>query len=81
MIDSLAIDVRQLKKQYRDGLFSSRRFNALKGIDLAVRRGEVFGLLGPNGAGKTTLIKILLGIVRSTGGQAFLLGEPAGSKS
>jgi ABC-2 type transport system ATP-binding protein len=81
MIDSLAIDVKQLKKQYRDGLFTARRFNALKGIDLAVRRGEVFGLLGPNGAGKTTLIKILLGIVRSTGGQAFLLGEPAGSKT
>ena len=81
MIDSLAIDVQKLQKQYRDGWIVPRRFNALKGIDLAVRRGEVFGLLGPNGAGKTTLIKILLGIVKSTGGQAFLLGEPAGTKS
>lgn len=81
MTDSLAIDVQKLQKQYRDGWFIPRRFNALKGIDLAVRRGEVFGLLGPNGAGKTTLIKILLGIVKSTGGQAFLLGEPAGSKN
>ncbi len=81
MIDSLAIDVQKLQKQYRDGWLLPRRFNALKGIDLAVRRGEVFGLLGPNGAGKTTLIKILLGIVKSTGGQAFLLGEPAGTKS
>ena len=81
MIDSLAIDVQKLQKQYRDGWIVPRRFNALKGIDLGVRRGEVFGLLGPNGAGKTTLIKILLGIVKSTGGQAFLLGEPAGTKS
>lgn len=81
MIDSLAIDVQKLQKQYRDGWIIPRRFNALKGIDLAVKRGEVFGLLGPNGAGKTTLIKILLGIVKSTGGQAFLLGEPAGTKS
>lgn len=81
MIDSLAIDVQNLQKQYRDGWIVPRRFNALKGIDLAVRRGEVFGLLGPNGAGKTTLIKILLGIVKCTGGQAFLLGEPAGTKS
>lgn len=81
MIDTLAIDVQNLQKQYRDGWIVPRRFNALKGVDLSVRRGEVFGLLGPNGAGKTTLIKILLGIVKCTGGQAFLLGERAGTKS
>lgn len=80
MPDSPAIDVHQLHKEYRDGWFVRKRFSALKGIDLTVRRGEVFGLLGPNGAGKTTLIKILLGIVRGTGGHAKLLGDPAGSK-
>jgi ABC-2 type transport system ATP-binding protein len=51
---------------------------ALKGVSLSVRRGEIFGLLGQNGAGKSTLIKILLGIVRKTDGDATLLGEPAG---
>lgn len=80
MNDSPAIDVRQLKKTYTEGIFSRKSFQALKGIDLTVQRGEVFGLLGPNGAGKTTLIKTLLGIVRGSGGEAFLLGSPAGSK-
>jgi ABC-2 type transport system ATP-binding protein len=80
MIDSPAIEVRQVHKEYRDGLIVRKRFHALKGLDLSVRRGEVFGLLGPNGAGKTTLIKILLGIVRSSGGEAFLLGTRAGSR-
>ncbi len=81
MLDSPAIDVRQLRKAYRDGWIFKKNFNALQGVDLTVHRGEVFGLLGPNGAGKTTLIKILLGIVRSSGGEALLLGAPAGSRS
>lgn len=81
MIDFPAIDVRQVRKVYRDGLMGRRSFEALRGVDLTVRRGEVFGLLGPNGAGKTTLIKILLGIVHCTSGQATLLGTPAGSRA
>jgi ABC-2 type transport system ATP-binding protein len=51
---------------------------ALKGVSLEVNAGEVFGLLGPNGAGKSTLIKILLGIVKKTDGDAELLGQNAG---
>ncbi len=51
---------------------------ALAGVSLSVARGEIFGLLGPNGAGKTTLIKVLLGLVHKTGGDAELLGRPAG---
>lgn len=78
---ALAIDVREIYKHYQDGWFGLRRFTALKGVDLQVPQGEVFGLLGPNGAGKTTLIKILLGIVRLSQGSAQLLGENAGTKS
>ncbi|QKT03001.1 ABC transporter ATP-binding protein [Ectothiorhodospiraceae bacterium 2226] len=51
-----------LEKTYRSGL------RALKGVDLAVRPGEIFALLGPNGAGKTTLIGIVCGTVKATGG-------------
>jgi ABC-2 type transport system ATP-binding protein len=55
------------------------RIEALKGVTLDVRRGEIFGLLGQNGAGKTTMVKILLGITRATMGEAELMGEPAGT--
>lgn len=52
---------------------------ALKGVSLSVESGEIFGLLGRNGAGKTTMVKILLGIVKATSGEASLLGHPAGT--
>ena len=55
------------------------RVEALRGVSIAVHPGEVYGLLGPNGAGKSTLIKVLLGIVRKTEGNADLLGRPAGT--
>lgn len=52
---------------------------ALKGVSVSVGPGQIYGLLGQNGAGKSTLIKILLGIVRKTDGEATLLGETAGN--
>ena len=80
-MDSTAvIEVQNLRKTYRDGLFRKRKVEALRGVTLEVPRGEIFGLLGPNGAGKTTLIKILLGIVRKSEGSAVLLGRPAGNR-
>jgi ABC-2 type transport system ATP-binding protein len=54
------------------------RRQAVDGVSLEVRRGEVVGLLGPNGAGKTTVIKILLGLVRPDDGEVLLFGRPAG---
>ncbi|MSR57275.1 MAG: ABC transporter ATP-binding protein [Planctomycetaceae bacterium] len=80
MTQSPAISVESLQKTYRDGFFRGRRIEALKGVSLQIERGTIFGLLGPNGAGKTTLIKILLGIVRKSGGSASLLGRPVGDR-
>ena len=65
----LVIEVRGLDKTYEGG------FKALKGIDLTVRRGEIFALLGPNGAGKTTLISIICGIVNPGQGTVTVDGH------
>jgi ABC-2 type transport system ATP-binding protein len=51
---------------------------AVGNLSLSVRRGEIFGFLGPNGAGKSTSIKMLLGLVKPSDGEAFVLGAPAG---
>jgi ABC-2 type transport system ATP-binding protein len=74
------IEVEGLRKTYREGWIRRRSLEVLKGLSFTVGPGEIFGLLGPNGAGKTTFIKILLGIVRASGGRATLLGHPAGSR-
>jgi ABC-2 type transport system ATP-binding protein len=63
------ISVRNLSKTYTSG------FQALKGINLEIRRGEIFALLGPNGAGKTTLIGIICGIVNATEGVVLVDGD------
>src|SRR4029078_6038028 len=52
---------------------------AVADLTLEVPRGEVFGFLGPNGAGKSTAVKMLLGLVTPSGGEASLLGQPPGS--
>ncbi|MAE27854.1 MAG: ABC transporter ATP-binding protein [Planctomycetes bacterium] len=70
------LSVQDLSKVFRQGVLGRGGFPALKGVDLSVGRGTVFGLLGPNGAGKTTLVKILLGLVRGYGGTARVFGRP-----
>ena len=63
------IEIRNLTKTYASGL------QALKAIDLEIRKGEIFALLGPNGAGKTTLISIVCGIVTPSGGAVRVDGH------
>lgn len=68
-----AIEIKRLEKTYGGGPGASQK-QALKGIDLAVPTGSIFGLLGPNGAGKSTLINILAGLVLKTSGQVKIWG-------
>jgi ABC-2 type transport system ATP-binding protein len=69
---SAAFECRELVKRYGGTV-------ALAGVELEVEPGELVGLLGPNGAGKSTLVKIACGLVRPSGGEARVAGEPAGS--
>jgi len=66
------LDIRGLTKTYSGG------FTALHGVDLSIRKGEIFALLGPNGAGKTTLIGAVCGLVRPTSGTIEVFGEDMG---
>jgi ABC-2 type transport system ATP-binding protein len=66
------VETRGLTKRYG-------RIAAVESLDLTVRRGEVYGFLGPNGAGKTTTLRMLLGLIRPTSGDARVLGEKPGS--
>ena len=68
------IETRNLSKVYRD-FWGRPKVQALKALDLQVYRGEIFGLLGPNGSGKTTTIKLLLGLLFPTEGDALIFGE------
>ncbi len=72
----VVIETRSLSKVYRD-FWGRKKVQALKALDLEVRRGEVFGLLGPNGSGKTTTIKLVLGLLFPTSGQALVFGRDA----
>jgi ABC-2 type transport system ATP-binding protein len=69
----LAIKIRGLKKIYKAS-GNSKPKEALKGVDLSIKRGSIFGLLGPNGAGKSTTINILAGIVDKTEGLVEVWG-------
>jgi ABC-2 type transport system ATP-binding protein len=72
-----AIDIKNLTKQYPVPM-KTEVVNAVDKLNLTVHEGEIFGFLGANGAGKTTTIKILLGLIFATEGEATVLGKPAG---
>ena len=72
----VVVEARNLSKTYRDFWGRSKKV-ALKPLDLEIRRGEIFGLLGPNGSGKTTTLKLLLGLIFPTSGEALVFGRDA----
>ena len=74
MSDDIVIQTRALSKVYRD-FWGRQKVRALKPLDLEIQRGEVFGLLGPNGSGKTTTIKLILGLLFPTEGEAIVFGK------
>jgi len=73
-MSELALDLSDVAKTYPG------RVRALRGIEMRVGRGEVFGLLGPNGAGKSTLVKILMTVIRPSRCSGTVLGRPVGDK-
>ena len=66
------VETHGLSKRFGSG------FLAVDGVDMSVRRGEVYGFLGPNGAGKTTTLKMLVGLIGATSGTATVAGHAPG---
>ena len=72
---STVIDIRGVEKTYK------RRIKALRGVDMTVGKGEIFGLLGPNGAGKSTLVKIMMTVISPSKCSGTVLGQKVGDKA
>ena len=72
-MDDIVIRTENLSKIFEKG--KKKEVTALDHVNLEIGRGEVFGLIGPNGAGKTTLIRVLVGLLTPTEGQAWVLGK------
>ncbi|MCC7290689.1 MAG: ABC transporter ATP-binding protein [Phycisphaerales bacterium] len=73
-ITNWVVDLIDVRKTYR------RKVQALRGVNIQVGRGEVFGLLGPNGAGKSTLVKIMMTVIRPDRALGTVLGRPIGHR-
>jgi ABC-2 type transport system ATP-binding protein len=71
---ALAIKAEGIFKTFRSGWWKKREKEALKGVDLQIEEGEIFGILGPNGAGKTTLLSILCTLLLPDRGKVYILG-------
>jgi len=71
----IALELKEVSKTFRTG-FSMKAVHALKGVNLTIQKGEIFGYLGPNGAGKTTTLKIIVGIIFPTSGRISVLSRP-----
>lgn len=70
MADEPILEIKDLKKKFG-------KFQALKAVNLQLHKGEVLGFIGPNGAGKSTTIRIILGLIKASGGSATVFGQPA----
>jgi putative ABC transport system ATP-binding protein len=76
--DGAAVTVRDVRKHFGEG---DTRVEALRGVDLSVRAGELSFLVGPSGCGKTTLLSVIAGILEPSGGELTVLGERLGELS
>jgi ABC-2 type transport system ATP-binding protein len=76
---SAVIEVKNLSKVYRTPM-RRKKVEAVKDLSFSVGRGEIFGFLGPNGAGKTTTIRVLMGLISPTRGEARIFGEKVPSR-
>ncbi len=74
-----ALEIKGLGKTFKGK--KRQTVEALKGLDLTIEQGEIFGFLGPNGAGKSTTIKCLMGLIKPTTGSAAIMGEQTGSEA
>ena len=74
MMSEYVVELSGIRKRYRGGI------EALKGVDLQVPKGCIYGLLGPNGAGKSTMVKILTTLIRPSEGSGTMLGRPLGDR-
>ena len=70
----VVVETSKLVKVFKD-FWQRPKVRAVDGLDLEIRKGEIFGLLGPNGSGKSTTIKILLGLLHATSGNVIVLGR------
>ena len=77
-MSTAAVKFESVKKTYKS---RQGRIEALKGLDLVIPEGQIFGFAGPNGAGKSTSIKILVGLIRPDEGAVTVFGHPSGSKA
>lgn len=76
-MSNAVIEIKSLGKTYKSGFLNRNKVYALKGLDLSIQAGEIFGFLGPNGAGKTTALHCMLGLQKPSQGSALLFGHVA----